>query len=210
MVKDQQAALKTAEDAIEEYLSGTKSADPVNLEGYFDTITAQRKRTSLALSLTEGCRTDPGVLQLENAGGVVLRCPFDPSLSADTLAVNIKRSYDEIFPAVSKYEEVGNVDSSHGAADISLNDAAGVCSVDVRQGNTGHCDLAHLNKELSILDDNITYEIKRRNNDVSSLLCHMHLISYACVILLVATVFAEHGDASTERNVGNHREEPAG
>ena len=167
--QDQQASLKKAEDTIEEYLSGTQAVDPVSEEGEFDSVTTLRKETALAVSLTEGCRTDPGILQMERAGAVVLRCQLDPSISHDTAASNIKRYYDEIFPAVSKFKEVGKADSIHAVGDTFHNDTTYPCSMDAPQGSNtaGRCDFEHLNEELLTLDENITHEMKCRNSKVS-------------------------------------------
>ena len=139
------------------------------MDGEFDDITVSRKRAALERSLSENVRSDPGILEMENAGGVVLR--VSPNVCADELAQSIKDMYGEIFPPESKPNyleapDAGNTtsfgrNSEDPSKDMNTTDIC-ISSLHRDQGSA----LATLNSQVCSLGDKTVADLNSRNNAV--------------------------------------------
>lgn len=157
-----------AEGVLENYFLATQPVPATSVEK-FDEVTKQRKIEAVNRSLPpeDGCRSDPGILEMESVGAVVLRLAVDPSINAENVATVIRQHYEYIFPSMPKSDIIvcsnsevqqSVVDNTHRKAEedtYELDDAP-----------QGRSDFTVVNDQLENLSVEMIAQIRKRNDDV--------------------------------------------
>lgn len=209
LVQDQQAALKKAESSIDEYFAASQPAAMAeSIEGG-DVVTMARRAAARALGAADS-RCDPGLQELEDVGAVVLRGFFGASAPAEEVAAHVKKCYDDIFPPILKQDPLIDTRTPTRTG-VRLCPPVEVANMaEFSDNGEGPSAIEALNGQLASLGEDITKDIKIRNDNVrhnclnvASLL----LLFLNCLIPIYVSatkLFSKHSHAAFERNASRY------